>query len=105
MKSHKRVIRTINELCGCAGAWKASQWRVEHNALPPVLIGDNSRGNARTICLLRSSSQPPPAAPTVASAAHSAKQILLDHVTRFMYEEISYIVVFESRCGLPRRAL
>ena len=48
---------------------------------------------------------PRPAAPAVAGAARSAKQILLDYVTRFMYEEISYIVVFESRCGLPRRAL
>jgi hypothetical protein len=48
---------------------------------------------------------PRPAAPAVAGVARSAKQILLDYVTRLMYEEISYIIVFESRCGLPRRAL
>ena len=38
---------------------------------------------------------PRPAAPAVAGVARSAKQILLDYVTRFMYEEMSYIVVFE----------
>ena len=48
---------------------------------------------------------PRPAPPAVAGVERSAKQILLDYVTRFMYEEISYIIVFESRCGLPRRAL
>jgi hypothetical protein len=48
---------------------------------------------------------PRPAAPAVAGVDRSAKQILLDYVTRLMYEEISYIIVFESRCGLPRRAL